>query len=183
MRGFNLIELLICLMILAITALFAVPATKDFIAAQRANQAVNQVFIAIQLARSEAITRGEIVTLCPGKNTCVSDWEAGFFLSTSESNTAKDPQKQILRLFDTLEPGSDLYWRGFPNVNYLQISPTGFTRDQNGTFYYCPKDRDPRYARAVIVDQTGRARLSADLNGDGIHEGADGEPLFCSPRN
>jgi len=58
------------------------------------------------------------------------------------------------------------------------MSPNGYTRYQNGTFTYCPKE-GLKYARAIILNAAGRMRYSKDSDNDGINEGADGKPLRC----
>ena len=63
-----------------------------------------------------------------------------------------------LRFFPKLTANAQLTWHGFPQRNVIQFLPTGFPRDQNGTFYYYPANGDSHYARAVILSKTGRVR-------------------------
>ena len=58
------------------------------------------------------------------------------------------------------------------------MSPRGFTRYQNGTFTYCPKE-GLNYARGIILNAQGRVRFTKDEDQDGIDEGANGRPLRC----
>lgn len=164
-RGFTLLELLAALAIVAILLTVAIPSWQALLANTRANAATRQLMMAINYARSEAVTGGEVVTLCKSSDfkSCGGSWSEGYIASAADT--------EILRVFMPTHLGDRITWQGFPSSNYVQFSPSGFTMAQNGSFYYCPENKDPRYARAVIVDQTGRARLS--------QEDAQGKPLQC----
>jgi len=78
-----------------------------------------------------------------------------------------------------LPAGETLQWRAFQSRPYLQIEPSGFMRHQSGNFTWCPASRNARFARQLVVNATGRVRLSQDTDGDGIHEDSAGNPLHC----
>jgi type IV fimbrial biogenesis protein FimT len=82
-----------------------------------------------------------------------------------------DTEDILLRVYGALTTQDKLTW-AHRRKNYLQILPSGYLKGQNGTFLYCPADKDTRYARAIIISQTGRIRLSSDQD-------ADGKPLQC----
>lgn len=62
-RGFTLIELLITVAILAILLGVGVPSFVDYIRNSRVSTQVNELATALNFARSEAVTRGDDVTV------------------------------------------------------------------------------------------------------------------------
>ncbi|MCP3673585.1 MAG: hypothetical protein GY829_03815, partial [Gammaproteobacteria bacterium] len=85
----------------------------------------------------------------------------------------------FLTKFEKFPDEDTIYWRAFQNKQYLQMSPLGYTRFQNGTFTYCPRE-GLKYARGIIINAAGRVRFTKDEDGDGIDEGANGKSLRCS---
>lgn len=79
-KGFSLIELMIVLAIIAITAAVAVPSYQSNIASNRKTSAANNLLGALQFARSEAVLRRSEVKVCASANgnTCNgTDWSSG----------------------------------------------------------------------------------------------------------
>ena len=64
-EGLTLLECLITLAIVAILMSIGVPAYRDQIAAARASAGAQQLYAAMQYARSMAQAHGTVVTLCP----------------------------------------------------------------------------------------------------------------------
>ena len=65
LRGLTLLECLITLAIVAILMGVGVPAFRDQLAAARARAGAEQLYAAMQYARSMAQRYGSVVTLCP----------------------------------------------------------------------------------------------------------------------
>ena len=65
LRGLTLLECLITLAIVAILMGIGVPAYRDQLASARARAGAEQLYAAMQYARSMAQARGTVVTLCP----------------------------------------------------------------------------------------------------------------------
>ena len=63
-RGFTLVELLVVMTIGAILVAAAVPSMSYFIATTRTSNATNTMVASFELARSEAIRRNTIVSVC-----------------------------------------------------------------------------------------------------------------------
>lgn len=63
-RGFTLVELLVVMTIAAILIAAAVPSFQWFISTTRASNGANALSGSFELARSEAIRRGVVVTVC-----------------------------------------------------------------------------------------------------------------------
>jgi type IV fimbrial biogenesis protein FimT len=80
--GFTLVELLITIVVLTILLAAGVPAFQSFIKNNRVTGQANDLISAIQLARSEALKRGENIVVCAssdqatctGKDTWTDGW-------------------------------------------------------------------------------------------------------------
>ena len=93
-RGFTLIELLVVLTISAILLAVGVPIFQTSIANMRATDAANSLVASIELARSEAIKRGEQVFACRVESATATacaaaggDWAAGWIVWSDVPNT------------------------------------------------------------------------------------------------
>lgn len=96
MRGFTLIEMVVVIAILAILIAWGAPAYQNFTANNRLITGANSFISSFHLARSEAITRSESVTINANGNW-VNGWSVslvsdGTLLGT---NVALHPQMDI----------------------------------------------------------------------------------------
>ncbi|HSP31768.1 MAG TPA: GspH/FimT family pseudopilin [Halomonas sp.] len=88
--GFTLIELLVTIAVLAIVLSIAVPSFQDMARRNRLTSETNNLVSALAIARSEAIKRGSVVTVCKTSNpdaatpTCASgaSWADGWIVFT-----------------------------------------------------------------------------------------------------
>ena len=104
-RGFTLVELLVVMTIGAILVAAAVPSMSWFIATTRAGNASNTMVAAFELARSEAIRRNTIVSVCrtldpnaaeaavactnaAGNGYAAGDWASGWVMFEKRGTTA-----------------------------------------------------------------------------------------------
>lgn len=72
-RGFSLLELMITITVMAILLAIAVPSLRDVIHRNEVSSASNALLASVSYARAEAITRGQLVSMCPGDETgCTS---------------------------------------------------------------------------------------------------------------
>lgn len=81
-QGFTLIELMITVAVLAITVALAAPSFKDLLAAQRLRSVAYDMTSDLVLARSEAVKRGQDVTIAP----LDSGWKAGWTVRVPSSS-------------------------------------------------------------------------------------------------
>lgn len=80
--GLSLIELITSLLIVAVLMRVAVPSFNSVIRDNRLLSGGNGIMGAIAFARSEAVRRGRLVTVCPTSDgkVCGSDWAAGWMV-------------------------------------------------------------------------------------------------------
>jgi type IV fimbrial biogenesis protein FimT len=112
--------------------------------------------------------------------SCGGNWADGVLVFVDEDNDREvDSGKQALRYFDFEAGRGRIYWRSFGNRQYLQMTPLGFTKNQNGTFTYCPESGDLSQSWMLILNRPGRARIAVDRDGDGLVEDSRGRPARC----
>lgn len=152
--GFSLIEILVALTLFAIVLLIGVPSLQHALLQNRVDSSIHQMITAISFARSEAIRRQQRVSFCASEDgqRCRGTWRSGQILMADQ---------KVLRVYSALPPGDNLMWVSSLSKNdVLEILPTGFTNGQQGSFYYCPPNK--QYAKRIIVTQTGRVRVVND---------------------
>ena len=111
-RGFTLIELLVTISVLAIVLSLAIPSFQDMIRRNRLASETNNLVSALAIARSEAIKRGGVVTICKTSNpdatspNCAvgASWENGLIVFT-DGGTRGTVDGTDLRL-KVQQPGS-----------------------------------------------------------------------------
>jgi type IV fimbrial biogenesis protein FimT len=87
-RGFTLIELIITIIVGSVVVALAVPSFQTMIASNRTTALANEMVIALNLARSEAIKRGAGVSICRsnGGATCNgTSWAQGWIVFVDDN--------------------------------------------------------------------------------------------------
>lgn len=173
MTGITLVELVATLAIAAILCGMAIPSFAQLMHDSARTTAVNGFIHSLYLARSEAIRRGLVVSICksPDGEACNhrgASWNDGWivFVNTDRDELPeRDPDEPLLAVHHGWENGSI-------TSNRLAYS---FRPQQqgvvNGTLVFC----DPRggaHARAIIISHTGRPRIA--------RRDASNRPLRCA---
>lgn len=181
--GWTLLELMICLLVLAIVLGISMPGFKSTLERKKAELSIRRLAEGVAFAKTVAINNGSLVTLCrsfDGLN-CGGKWQEGVLIFTDGNGNRKiDQEDQLQRHITFPYIKGELKWRAFQNRQYLQITSLGFIRHQNGNFTYCPEDRNPEFASQLIINRTGRVRFAIDSDDDGIKEDSQGRPISCS---
>lgn len=150
--GYTLIELLVSFAIALIILSIAIPSQQLFFQRTGDQMISSALLHAISLARNEAMTRGELITLCGSADLkqCDGQWQIGYMISSATEK---------LYRFQLIKPDGLLYWRTFPkNRDDLQFTASGLPNTQNGTFWYC-RNGMKKPSWAIVLNQSGRARF------------------------
>ncbi|WP_018141471.1 GspH/FimT family pseudopilin [Thioalkalivibrio sp. ALJ7] len=119
-HGFTLVELMVTIAVAAILITIAVPGFQALVQNNRATALANQLTTAINLARSEAIRRGEVASVC------TNDWEDGWWVEPSAGCNAAAADR--LRVWDAPPARSVINAGGETSVSF---GPMGTRADQN----------------------------------------------------
>ena len=139
-KGFTLIELLIALVIIGVAISATFPTLTNIIANNKLTIQHNNLIRAISLTRSEAIKRGQRVSLCQSSDmlTCTKDsanWNHGWviFVDSNEDNQI-DSADSILRVQQKVA-GMNISFGARTRISY---HPDGIAVGaSNGTFLFC----------------------------------------------
>lgn len=91
-NGFTLIELMVVIVIVAILASIGVPSFRTLIQNNNLTSQTNGLLGLLQLARSEAVTQRQQVTVCPSSDqaTCNgADWNDGGLVRRSDGTIVR----------------------------------------------------------------------------------------------
>ena len=180
--GLTLLELLICLVLLAALLAISLPNFEKQFASVSGEVTLRRLAKAIQLGKSSAIADATTVTLCRSADalTCGGSWQEGVIIFTDHNNDREiNDDDRLVRHITFPDNAGRIKFRAFQNKQYLQLTRLGSTRYQNGNFTYCPNFGDRSLARQLIINRTARLRFAQDGNNDGIREDSRGRPLNC----
>lgn len=156
----TLTSCLIAIVISLILLTLALPRWQHFRARSQATAAVDRMVSALKTARAVAIEYAQTVSICPSADgqTCGTDWSSGQLIFRDPNNIGQpDQPEQRIRFFAKLPKDAHWQWRGFPPRQVIQFLSNGLPREQNGTFYYCPKNQ--HYTQSIILSKAGRIRV------------------------
>ncbi len=173
LQGLTLVELMLGLAIIAILATVVVPGYRDLMRSSELSLETNRFLAALTVARSQAISRGERVTLCkavvdddqaavedPSECAGTGGYEQGWIIFADQGTLGEfDDGDTLLRVFEEMPVGMTV--SGNSNVDdYVSYEDNGLPKTadgafQAGTFEICKST----YGREIILGAGGRARV------------------------
>ena len=181
-RGFTLIELLVTISIAVILLTVAAPSFITFLQNNRLSTQTTELVTALQYAKSEAIKRNTIVSVCPvaGATTACTGgataWSNGWTVMTDPNNDCvKDTGDEVLRAWPAVDNVSVCYTAGGGEAHFTY---NGMTKGNIGSFRLCDA-RGASSANAIILSLQGRTKRATDgADADTIVE-VDGTNISC----
>ncbi len=167
-KGFTLIELMVAIALAALLLSMAVPALDQFTTNARQTSAINDFVASMHLARNTAVTTNARVTVCASSDGVACGavpWNQGWIVfSDQNSNQLVDGNDSILTSSEAVR---DLTMQSGEFGLALQYRPNGRVTNagangNSGQFTVCD-DRGADYAKVIIVDLSGRPRLSKTM--------------------
>lgn len=141
-KGFTIIELMIVISVMGILATLAGPSFNQMIGNNRITTQTNQMILALQIARTEAVKRGRPVNVVA---TDGASWANGW--------QVQDENNVVLQDFEEVPAGLTLVsTNGYTS---FQFDGSG-TVNRTDTLTVCKTDLD---GRNIMVTGTGRTRL------------------------
>jgi type IV fimbrial biogenesis protein FimT len=153
-KAFTLVELMAVLSIAAVLIAIGAPGFRALIESQQMTTTVNDFFAAINLARSEAIKRGERVELMAADGD--GHWEKGWVVLLDTNHTGKpDTGDEIIFSHGPVPDGITIDPR-LPDkaVQYLAYDGTGHA--PAGSFWL---SRGNKVERKIKINFLGRPRV------------------------
>ena len=169
-KGFSLIELIVTLSVASILMTLAVPSFSSFVKDNRLITQTNDFVTALNLARSEAIKRGDRVTVCKSSDqvSCSGSggWNQGWivFDDINGDGVVTSPATNVLRVHGSLSGGVSLNGDAGASlddyVSYVSSGATqkivgGITATQSGLLALCD-DRGVSSGKGIQISPTGR---------------------------
>ena len=174
--GLTLIELLTALAISASLMMLSTPMVNML----RENKAVSisyEFASALNFARSEAIKRGNKVTVCRTitGNKCEGepdvngqkDWSNGWivFSDVNGNGQFNATEDEILRVRRSLPKGYTLRSNAKVRVTYKSL---GISPGYMDSWTICTPGNKDTLTKGIVVSYTGRVRQARDTNNDGV---------------
>jgi type IV fimbrial biogenesis protein FimT len=126
--GFNLLELMVAVAVLAILLSIGVPSFSQMVRDNRVVANTNELVVALSVARSEAVKRGAPTAVCartgPTTDVCrtggSNDWSSGWLVFTDQAGVAGviNSGDEILQRFDAAPAGVSLVTNNRPSVRF-----------------------------------------------------------------
>ena len=189
-RGFTLTELLATVSIAAIIAAFALPQLQVFVQNNARATRINTLVSAMTFARSQAVSLGRTMTLCPSL-------EIGT-VSVPACNAGDNQYQTGFVVLDESDPGGRSLKKAFQpsgrgGYTLLGVTPNSAALDRvefaatgrvtsggaNARFIYCDA-RGRESVRAIVLSATGGPRITSDTDNSGFDD-INGTDLTCSP--
>ena len=165
-NGFTLVELIICIAIIAIIASFAVPYLYDHLAQQEAKKSQALLRQSIKLARQSASLHRSNVVICPTQNqiSCTTNnWNYGLMIFIDQNkNRQFDQHELLIESHMLLLKYGQLAWKGTLNLPSLSFQAhDGLPLGSNGSFYYCSNHQ---YHYRLIMSKMSNVRVEYPQN-------------------
>lgn len=177
--GLTMIELLITLAVLAIVLAIGIPSFEGLLASTRVTNATNELLSAFAQTRSEAIRRGQRVTMCISTNgiqcTNAGNWEQGWIIfsdATRAGNVANVDAGEVIIQNNRVSLAGITIQGAAALPRYISFSSDGQSRTlagaiQAGNIEVCSTSTalsDNNRARRLLINGSGQVIMTQPAN-------------------
>ncbi|PCM42865.1 GspH/FimT family pseudopilin [Marinobacter sp. ANT_B65] len=180
-QGFTLTELAVTLLLIGLLAGLAGNSWTSLVSSTRHVSAINETHRVFAFARSYAINKRVLTTICPlsSSMTCTDDWNKPVSVFPDEDNDKRPDGGKIHRISHLANSNLDFYSRT-AGRGYFQFSPDGMSHGTMGSLIICSRSsKDPVEISYLALNIGGRLRHLRDDNGDGVIKLPWGVSLTC----
>lgn len=170
MGGIGLVELMMCLSVLAILASAAVQPLQQYLRARSVDHAVEGLASALARARAEAMARAEVVTVCPrdprvpeAAAVCANslEWSAGWLVFVDRGRRGVLEPRDLL--LQAIQPPANPP-RVIATLRRISFQPSGISLNAASHIDVLPEGSDPAApdvvgSRRACINKPGRLRL------------------------
>lgn len=172
-RGFTLIESLMVTCVMAVLTAAGVPSMKGLLTRSVADSQIADFTSALRYARTQAMGRGQQVTLCalaetlengpPACATSGQDWSAGWVVFVDHDTTGEiDAGDTVLRVHQRPAVAGPVT----ATQRSISFQHTGISLKGNATLRFSPagvsaSDKTAAGSKVVCVNKAGKARVVA----------------------
>jgi type IV fimbrial biogenesis protein FimT len=168
--GFTLLELMTALLVVAIVLSAGVPSYLSVVRNNRAATNANELVSALTTARSEAVRRGDRVSICRSNDgaTCSGAWEDGWivFVDAAATDTGAPVVSQVLGIWGAPVGEASVVTRSGSadvDITWVRFLPRGDTRTTQPfpiTYNMEIDDCSGEVARNVEINAVGRTSVT-----------------------
>jgi type IV fimbrial biogenesis protein FimT len=164
-QGFSLIELMVTIAIASVLMMIAIPSFNQSTTNGRLTTNINGLFLALNLARSEAIKRNIPVTV----RKSGAQWESGWTVFTDNTGVAgvNDGTDVLIRTYDAIPGG---YTLRATYTNFITYQASGIST--SGSFVLCQNGTSSaplaNTSKVINVNSVGRAGMGGDSDNNGV---------------
>lgn len=170
--GFNLVEIIVTVAIVAALAALATPGIKAFVARRAVNAAVSDLASDYRFARSEALKRSSHVAICrsPNGRSCgdagaPGSWHDGWIVFTDPNqNRQVDDGEEILRVQPRLDNVKRIGQDSDPDFTGTRqntlYGPNGLSFNEGETLVIMADESVVGGTRKFVISGNGRVAVS-----------------------